>query len=230
MKHTILLCVVLLAVSACGASPEQEAAQTATAMTATAEAWTPISTATSTATIAPSPTATETPLPSATPTATLQPTATTPPTPTQDPNRYYAADNSFSVVSPEGWQIADLGLKYQSLLGPVVENVTQNVVFVSETSTVPMAMYAAFVQDNITASIEDVKSIQEEFLSTSQGIDYFHWTIELSQQGTRMRQAYYIVENGDWKLTIIYTRQAGEAPDQDAVVDAMIDTLQFSEE
>ena len=88
-------------------------------------------------------------------------------------------------------------------------------------------MYAAFVQDNVTASIKNVNSIKEDFLTTSKGIDYFYWITEYTQQEVKVRQIYYIFENGDWKLTIIYTRQAGEAPTQDQVIDSAIDTIQF---
>lgn len=227
MKHTVLLLGVLLVLSACGASPEQQAAMTATAMTATAAAWTPTLTPSITPTRTMSPTATITPLPSATPTATRTPTSTPYPTPTQDPDRYYPPDNSFSILSPEGWLVTDLGMKYPALLGPRVGTVTQNLVFIPDTSPFMVEMYAAFVQDSITASIENVNSIREDFLTTTQGIDYFYWIIEYTQQGVKVRQIYYIFENGDWKLTIIYTRQAGEAPTQDEVIDAAIDTIRF---
>src|SRR5512136_2330298 len=140
MKLIIVFSCLLILLSACGASAEQQAAQTATAMTATAAAWTPTPTATNTPTITPSPTPTETPLPTAT--ATITPS----PTPTQDLARYYAPDNSFSIRTPEGWQTTDVGLKFPALLGPQIGNITQNLVFIPDTSTFPMAMYAATVQ------------------------------------------------------------------------------------
>jgi hypothetical protein len=43
----------------------------------------------------------------------------------------------------------------------------------------------------------------------------------------RLRQIFYMFENGDWKLTIIYTRQSGEAPEQDILVEESINTIQF---
>ena len=103
----------------------------------------------------------------------------------------------------------------------------QNLVFTPDTSPFPLAFYAATVQDSVTSSISNVNSINEEFLETSSGIEYFHWVIEDTQQGVRIRQIFYIFENGDWKLNIIYTRQPGEAPEQDALIDASIDTIQF---
>ena len=221
MKIIVLVFCLLIPLSACGPSQEQQAAMTATSMTATAAAWTPTPTATHT------PTATLTPTPTQTPTPTLTPTATASPTPTRDPNRFYAPDDTFSIVAPGGWQSSDIGLKYPALIGPQVEGLNQNLVFIPETSTLPMAMYAAIVQDNIQQSIQDVTSIKEEFLTTPSGTEYFHWIIEDTQQGMRLRQILYVFENGDWKLTIIFTRQVGEAPDQDAVIDDAINTLQF---
>ena len=73
MKNVLLL-LILLTLSACGPSPEMQAALTATAMTATAEAWTEIPTPSST------PSATFTPTITLTPTITPSPTIT--PTPT----------------------------------------------------------------------------------------------------------------------------------------------------
>lgn len=228
MKKIILLLGVLFLLSACGPSPEEQATMTATAMTATAAAWTPTPTATNTPTFTPSSTPTETPTPTLTPTSTASPTSTSSPTPTQDPDRYYPPDNTFSILVPEGWETFDLGLKYPSLMGPQVEGIFQNLIFVPEESTFPMAMYAAFVQDNIEATLQDVSSISEEFLITSAGIDFFKWITESTQQGMRLRQIFYIFENGDWKLTIVYTRQAGEALEQDALIDDLIDTIKFT--
>jgi hypothetical protein len=227
MRKLILIVGMLLLVSACGASPEQQASMTATAMTATAAAWTPTPTATNTPTATLTPTPTQTPTPTLTPTATNTPTSTASPTPTRDPNRFYASDNSFSLVIPEGFVVKDIGLKYEALIGPQIGNVNQNMVFTPDSSTMPLAFYTAQVQDGITSSISNVNSITEEFLETSSGIQYFYWVIEDTQQGVKIRQIFYIFENGDWKLNIIYTRQPGEAPEQDALIDASIDTIQF---
>jgi hypothetical protein len=202
------LCLIFL-LSACGPSPKQQATMTSTAQTATAAAWTPTPTATSTPTYTPSPTPTETPTPTLTPTASASPTSTSSPTPTQDPDRYYPPDNSFSILIPAGWQIGDLGIKYLGLLGHQVEGISQNLAFVSETFNYPLAFYTAILQDKVTASIESLISISEEFLTTSAGIDYFRWVTERTEQDTRLRQVYYSFEKGDFKLTIIYTRQSG---------------------
>jgi len=95
MKHasfiSLLLFVFLL--SACGPSPEQQSTLTATAMTATAAAWTRTPTFTQTFTLTSSstptltytPTSTYTPTASSTPTASNTPTASTTPTITPTP-------------------------------------------------------------------------------------------------------------------------------------------------
>jgi hypothetical protein len=212
------LCLIFL-LTACGPSPEQQATMTSTALTATAAAWTPTPTATNTPTFTPSPTPTNTPTP------TLSPTATSSPKSTQDPNRYSPPDNSFSIMLPEGWQSVDLGMEYPGLLGPRVEGIFQNLVFVYEASTFPLAFYAAVVQDNVSSTLKEFSSLSEDFLTTSSGTDYFHWVTENSQQDTRVRQVFYMFEKGDWKLTIIYTRQPGEAPEQDAIIDGIMDTI-----
>jgi hypothetical protein len=220
------LCLILL-LSACGPSLEQQANMTSTAQIATAAAWTPTPTATSTPTDTPSPTPTETLTPTLTPTATASPTSTSSPTPTQDPDRYYPPDNSFSILIPAGWQTVDLGIAYPGLLGPLVDGISQNVVFVSETYAFPLAFYTALLQDKIITNVESLTTISEDFLTTRSGLDYFRWVTERTEQSTRLRQIYYIFESGDFKLTIIYTRQSGEAPEQDAIIADSLDSISF---
>jgi hypothetical protein len=82
-KFTLFVFLCLFALSACGPSADELAAQTATAMTATAAAWTDTPTPTLTFTLTPSLTATWTP--SLTPTVTFTPTITETPTITATP-------------------------------------------------------------------------------------------------------------------------------------------------
>lgn len=89
MKHFYVCLFLVLFLTACGPSAEEQATMTATAMTATAASWTrtPTSTntATSTPTLTPTPTETSTPTPSETPTRAPTKTAIPPTlTPTLD--------------------------------------------------------------------------------------------------------------------------------------------------
>jgi hypothetical protein len=77
-KKFPVVIVLLIILSACGASPEEQAALTATSLTATAAAWTDTPTPTLTFT----PTETLTLTPTATFTPTITPTSTVTPTPT----------------------------------------------------------------------------------------------------------------------------------------------------
>jgi hypothetical protein len=70
--------LLVMSLAACGASPEEQAAMTATSLTATAAAWTDTPTPTSTFTL--TPTETFTPTVTFTPTITLTPTITSTPT------------------------------------------------------------------------------------------------------------------------------------------------------
>jgi hypothetical protein len=159
----------------------------------------------------------------------VTPTQTDTPAPTQDPNRYYAYDGTFSLEPPSGWKAIDLGLKNLALISEAKDGSTQNLVFIPEESAFPMAFYSATVQDSIQQTYVDVTSITEEFKVTSSGLEYFYWVIENTQQGMKLRQALFIFENGDLKLTVIYTRIAGEAPEADALIDQSIDTFRFEQ-
>lgn len=77
-KHLVLAIVLLVILSACGPSPEEQAAMTATSITATAAAWT--KTPTPTFTFTPTLTATQTPTLTLTPSITPSPTITSTPT------------------------------------------------------------------------------------------------------------------------------------------------------
>lgn len=79
-KISLILPVIMLLLTACGPSPEQQATLTATSITATAAAWTSTLAPTATFTQTPSPTATFTPTITNTPTVTFTPTITATPT------------------------------------------------------------------------------------------------------------------------------------------------------
>ena len=73
-NQTVALLLTMFILSACGPSPEEQAAMTATSITATAAAWTETPTLTSTPTITPTPTVTLTPSMTPSPTITATPT------------------------------------------------------------------------------------------------------------------------------------------------------------
>ena len=226
----------LLLTAACGPSLEQQATMTATSLTAIAAAWTSTPTETSTATATATNTATSTststpteiPTPTRTATKTKVPTKTATPTQTHDPNRYYAPDNSFSLIPPEGWLPADMGLDYPGLVGPKVGNFSPNLVFIREKSTFDMSFYAAIVQDTLKANLQNLIQISEDFLTTDEGKDYFRWEITDTQKGVSYRQVFYFFGSGDWKLVITYTRQNSQGSEYDPVVDEAMKTVRFN--
>ena len=82
MKQYRIILLILLYLSACAPSPEQQATQTSTALTGTAAAWTdtPVPTFTSTPSLTPTLTETSSPTITSTSTVTLTPTITGTPT------------------------------------------------------------------------------------------------------------------------------------------------------
>ncbi len=227
MKITGVMIVLLFMLAACGPSPEQQVAMTATAMTATAAAWTPTPTATNTPTSTPTPTPTETPTatPSSTPTST--PTMTPSPTPTDDPTRFYASDDSFSLVYPAGWKAEDVGLEYLALLGEKIGDYTPNIIFYTQSYALPLEFYAAVIQDSLAARLDNLTTLSEESLTTPDGKNYFRWEMNFSQDGQLVYGVQYFFENGDWKLIIAYTRLQAQGAENDALVEAAINTIVF---
>ena len=164
MKPKFLLAFLLiLLLSACGPSAEQQATMTATSLTATAAVWTPTAKPTATATVTP------TPKPTATPTKTSTSTNT------PDPNRYFAPDNSYSLIPPEGWQPEGVGLEFPALVGPEVGNFDLKLVFSQDKSSFSVFMWAALVQDSLQRQLQNLSQIGEDFPTTDEGMEYFRW-------------------------------------------------------
>ena len=229
-----LLCGLCLLIAACGPNTEQRAAMTSTSLTAIAAAWTPTPTATSTATNTPTATATiastqtETPNPSPTSSPTLLPTKTVTPTNTPDPNRYYAPDNSFSLIMPEGWFPDDAGSDYPGLFGPKVGNFALNIVFIRDNSDFDVFFYAALVQGDLEEKLQDLTSLREDFLTTTAGKGYFRWEITDKQNGIKYHRVFYFYESGDKKLVATYTRPDSAGSENDTLVDEAMESLRFA--
>jgi hypothetical protein len=232
MKRVIILSLILLAtITACGPSAEEQATLTATAQTATAAAWTltptitDTPTRTSTATQTATSTVTSTPTASATPTQT--PTKTQTPTITPDPNRYYATDDTFSFVVPEGWEMVPSGMEYPVLYGPDVGGYFVNVLFTQEEVPFPMAIYTAFFQEDVMASLENLTQVREDFLLTDEGDGYFRWEVTNINDGITYHQVFYFFESGDWKLLAIYSRPDDRGAENDILVDEAMSTMRY---
>jgi len=227
LKIIVLVCCFFILLAACSPSPEQQVAMTATAMTATAAAWTPTPTATNTPTSTPTPTPTATPTATPSPTPTDTPTSTPSPTPTHDPDRFYSSDDRFSLVYPTGWKAEDVGLDYLALLGEMTGTYNPNIIFYTDNSSFPIEWYAAGVQDSLAERLDNLTTVSEEFPTTSSGKNYFRWELNFYQNGIPIHAVQYFFENGDWKLIIAYSRLRDQGAENDALVEAAIDTLQF---
>lgn len=229
MKNIVyMLCLVLLA-SACGPSPEQQAAMTSTAGTATAAAWTPTPTATNTPTSTPTTTPTATPTLTSTPSPTRTPTATPTATATHDPNRFYAADGKFSMALPKGWVTEDVGMEYPALFAGGNTKDAPNIIFFTSTSGFPVAFMAASFQDDLKGKLDNLTTVSEDFLTTAEGKDYMRWEANYSQNGTPLHSIFYFLENGDWKLVVAYSRLRDQDSENDALVDEAVNGIRFGQ-
>ncbi len=228
-KHILFLAILMLVVTACGPSAEEQAAMTATVQTATAAAWTktPTGTPTPTATFTPTPTPTTTFTPTPTETLTQTPTSTNTPTSTPDPHRYQAPDGTFSFTMLEGWEEMRIGLEYPALKGPMAGGFDLNLVFIQEEAAFPMAFYSALIQGSIEENFQEVTQVSEDFLVTAEGKDYFRWVMTHKQQGKTFRQTFYFYESGDWKLIITYSRLNNAGEEYDDLIDEVMQTVEF---
>jgi hypothetical protein len=229
MKSLIYLFVCIIILAACGPSPEQKAAMTSTALTATAAAWTPTYTSTITASTTPSYTATLSPTPSLTPRPSKTPTPTPSNTPTRDPERFYAPDDRFSLLLPEGWRLPVQGPDSSLVLfhQDSIDNLPNIFIYQTE-SPFPVAFFSATVQDSLAERLDSVTTLSEDFLVTPGGWEYFRWEFEASEAGMTTHSIMYLYEVEDWKLIVTYTRMVDEGEENDALVEAAFSTIDFS--
>lgn len=214
MKYFQLLSIpLIMLLTACGPSPEEQATMTATAITATAAAWTATPSMTMTATI--------------TATPTRIPTKTSTPTNTPDLNRYFAPDNSFSLVPPAGWQVVDEGGIYPVIVGPKIGNLDARLSFHQEENPFMLAMYTAFFQDALVPRLDNYSLLGELFCTTNGGKDCFIWEFSNTYSGVGTHQTLYFYESGSWKLVITYLRPINQGSEYDTEVAEAMMTLIF---
>jgi hypothetical protein len=221
MRKLILSLCCFILLSACGPSPEQQAAMTSTALTATAAAWTP----TLTATLTPMPT--DTPTPTLTPTPTDTPTPTLSPTPTHDPNRFYAPDDSFSIDIPPGWDTQDFNLKYLGLIGPRIGNGNPSLVFVTEENSYSLLMYTTAFLNSVKVAAPDLTTVSEETLLTPDDREYVRMVVVYTLAEVSIQQVYYFFDFDGTKFTAVFSRTNLEGAELDPMIDEIIGTLRF---
>lgn len=221
------LIFILFFLSACGPTPEQQAARTAAVLTETASAWTPTPSATITQT--PTSTVTVTPIPSSTP--TRLPTKTLTPSATPDPNRYQSSDQAFSLLKLEDWEEDDAGMDYPALAGPLVQDYRLNLLFAKEENSLPVAMYSAFLQDDIAKNAPNVVTISEDFFVSDYQNEYFRWEIVNEYKGSTYHQIFYMFQSIDQDggiLIVTYTRPGNAGAEYDELIDAAMQTMLFN--
>ncbi|MEN6434362.1 MAG: hypothetical protein ABFD58_00945 [Anaerolineaceae bacterium] len=221
--------IVALSLSSCYLPiSQQEFMNTSVAMTLTAQSWTltpsntPISTLTPTQTTTPTITLTPTPVPTSTPTMT----------PTQDPDRFYSSSSEYSFVPPKGWEAIkieseDSNIKEPIFVGPNLGDYSLNIVFLRDQCPYGLFTYAASVQDDFFAGNGSVKQIQENYLVTDDGKDYFRWEFTISIDNIKYHQTFYFFGEDEEIMTAIYTRLDSNGSEMDTVVDKSMQSMIF---
>ena len=249
-KSLLLTIFIMILLVACGPSPEALAAQDTQAAfqaNATQTALAPTITPTATNTQTPTQTLTPTASPTPSPTPTQTPTITPTPSPTIEANRYNSNQLPISFVLPEGWEPKEdswIGLDAAGkivmgtstyLLAPKVKGTQPVVRFESLT---PLDQQPAGQQDfeaytDLFVSTSgdryrNLKEISRDFRQARDGTRYWRWEFEALFEGVPIHQIVYIFENGNSMLLVSYARSVNSAPEYDALVDAAVETLQYT--
>jgi len=120
-----------------------------------------------------------------------------------------------------------MGKKYPSFFGPQLGTTMLTLNFYQEEVEFPLAFYTAIFQDSFSQEIADFDTISEEFLATSEGLEYFRWEFEAIIDGKSVHHIFCFFESGDWKLIISYTRLRSLGAEYDALVDEAMQTVRF---
>jgi hypothetical protein len=140
---------------------------------------------------------------------------------------FKAPDYTFTLTTPRGWLLKDIGLVYPALIGPQLENYNLNLVFFEEQSKFPLAAYASSIQDNLINADQNMHKVSDNALETDEGKSFFRWETETVRDGKSYHLIVYFFESGDWKLSTTYTRPAADGVQYDAEVDAAMKSLLF---
>lgn len=223
----------LLGLSACAPSPEQIAAQTATAQTAIAASWSPTPSSTTAPTHTSTATATSTP----TPTFTPKPSQTFTPTATPGKSTSFTLNEvTFSLVVPEGWTVSEEPERIV-FLGPILDDTQLTLTIwleqydflgtVLEADSFGIAAYSAIFQDALEPHIDQLEQISEGFLETNDRTSYFRWVMEHKSNGKTLHKIYYITGTHDWFVDIVFNRSKSAGEEYDSQIDNTIQTLKF---
>lgn len=120
-----------------------------------------------------------------------------------------------------------MGLKYPVYYGSAVGNFSPNLVFMEEEGMFDVFFYAAQAQDQALAAFPGLKSISEDYLTTTDGVDFFRWETTNVQQGKTLTQIFYFFGSGTWNLIVTFTRPINQGQEYDALVDEAMSTMRY---
>ncbi len=123
----------------------------------------------------------------------------------------------------------EVGLKDPVLIGPQAGGFNLNLTTIRDTSDFDVFFYSAMAQDSLLERLENVTQISEDFLTTSEGLDYFRWEITDTQKGVQYRQVLYFYGKGGQIVVITYTRPDSQGEEHDDAVDAAMRTVRFND-
>jgi hypothetical protein len=232
MKRYILVVtsfIVALSLSSCYKPiPKQDYMNTSVAMTLTAQQWT----VTPSLTPIPSLTPTQTQTPTITLTPTIAPTKTPTMTPTRDPERFYAPSTEYSFIPPTGWEAVDIteknpDIKEPIFIGPELGDYSLNLILYRDECPYGVLFFAAAIQDEFMNNDKSMKQIQEDFLVTDDGQEYFRWELTSVSEDVKYHQIFYFFGENEDVLTIVYTRLDSNGSELDSLVDKSMQTFIF---
>ena len=92
-----------------------------------------------------------------------------------------------------------------------------------------IAFFSAHVQDTLAEMVTNGIDLSEGFGKTTRDENYFYWIMEHDTNGKHQQLVFYIFGSGKSFLTIMYGRPVSTGAENDALIDAAMDTLVFKQ-
>ena len=146
----------------------------------------------------------------------------------QDKNRYFEESGGYSIFLPEGWQAAEIGLKYKALFGQIENSFQKNITFVDEAFDGDLDYYVnAVIEQLNTLFGENIKFLQQNDFVTVKKIMGKKIVTESLQYDRHIRQTLYIFPGNAKKILMTCTVLAEEGEAFDSFFDKVIETFEW---
>ncbi len=145
-----------------------------------------------------------------------------------DPRRHIETAGGFSLIPPDKWTLKDFAAsKYQVIYGPIESAFATNINIVDESYRGSLPEYADANLAAVEKAFKKFQLIEQGDFVTNGGIPGKRLTVQNEQNGTMLRQVFYLFGNGSKKYVVTATTLSKNGTKFSATFDECAKTFQF---